>query len=230
MPRNTQVKDYRTFGIVLRRTNYGEADRILNVITPNGKIAVIAKAARRERSKLAGGIEMFSLVDLNIHQGKSEFGIVTSAKMVKYYSEILKDYNRMELAALILKKINAASENLASGEYFEIANQCLVEINAGTDLRLVESWFWLNLSRVMGEEMNLYRDRDGQKLEADEYYTWDVQNQAFAVSAGGEIGENEIKMLRLMVTTSLSVAKRVKLATGMLDILIRLIRVACRVE
>lgn len=230
MPKNTQIKDYRTFGIVLRRTNYGEADRILNIITPEGKIAAIAKGARRERSKLAGGIEMFSLVDLNIHQGKSELGIVTSAKMIKYYSEILKDYNRMELAALILKKINAASENLASGEYFEIVNQCLVEINAGTDLRLVEGWFWLNLSRVMGEEMNLYRDKDGQKLEADARYNWSVQDQAFGVSANGEIGVNEIKMLRLMVTTSLEVVKRVKASPEMLGTLLALVRVACKVK
>ena len=230
MQKNMPNKDIRTLGIVLRRTNYGEADRILNIMTPEGKIAAIAKGARRERSKRAGGIEMFSLVDLNIHQGKSEFGIVTSAKMIKYYSEILKDYNRMELAALILKKINAASENLASGEYFEIANQCLIEINAGADLRLVEGWFWLNLSRVMGEEMNLYRDKDGQKLEADESYSWSVQDQAFGVSANGEIGVNEIKMLRLMATTSLEVAKRVKVSPEMLGILLALVRVACKVR
>ena len=81
----THDKDYRTLGIILRRTNYGEADRILNIITPRGKISAIAKAARKSKSKLAGGIEMFAKVDLNLHQGKSEFAIVTSAKMVKSY-------------------------------------------------------------------------------------------------------------------------------------------------
>ena len=81
MRENTQNKDYRTLGFVLRRTNYGEADRILNIITPKGKISAIAKAARKEKSKLAGGIEMFSLTDLNIHQGRSEFAIITGAKM-----------------------------------------------------------------------------------------------------------------------------------------------------
>ena len=51
--------DIKTLAYVLRRTNYGEADRILNIITPNGKISAIAKGARKEKSKLAGGIEMF---------------------------------------------------------------------------------------------------------------------------------------------------------------------------
>ena len=45
-------KDIKTIGYVMRRTNYGEADRILDIITPQGKIAAIARSARREKSKL----------------------------------------------------------------------------------------------------------------------------------------------------------------------------------
>ena len=74
-----QNKDEKTLAYVLKRTNYGEADRILNIITPDGKRAVIAKGVRKEKSKLAGGVEMFSLSELNIHYGKGEFGLVTSA-------------------------------------------------------------------------------------------------------------------------------------------------------
>ena len=53
MPKNTANKDLKTLGIVLRRTNYGEADRILNLITPVGKVAAMAKGVRKEKSKLA---------------------------------------------------------------------------------------------------------------------------------------------------------------------------------
>ena len=73
MPKNTQ--DIRTLGYVLRRTNYGEADRILNIITPEGKISAIAKGVRKEKSKLAGGIEMFSRIDLNIHKAKTKWAL-----------------------------------------------------------------------------------------------------------------------------------------------------------
>ena len=39
--------------IVLKRLEYGEADRILTVLTKNnGKLSVIAKGARRPKSKL----------------------------------------------------------------------------------------------------------------------------------------------------------------------------------
>ncbi len=41
--------DLRTRAIVLRRTNYGESDRILNLLTPEGKVAVLAKGVRKEK-------------------------------------------------------------------------------------------------------------------------------------------------------------------------------------
>ena len=73
----------RVRAIVLRRTNYGEADRILQLLTPEGRRAVMARGVRREKSKLAGGIELFAVSDIVINRGKGELGILTSARMVR---------------------------------------------------------------------------------------------------------------------------------------------------
>ena len=94
---NTQPKDIRTLAYIIKRTNYGEADRVLNILTPEGKLSAMAKGVRKEKSKLAGNIEMFCLIDMNIHQGKNEFGVVTGARMLKYYSNLVIDLPRMEL-------------------------------------------------------------------------------------------------------------------------------------
>lgn len=222
---NTQ-KEIKTRAYVLRRTNYGEADRILNLITPNGKMSVIAKGARKEKSKLAGGIEMFSLVELNVHLGKSEFGIVTSAKMLKYYDKILTDYARMELAAMILKDVNWAAESSDNPEYFKLVDQGLGGINAGADMALVESWFLVNLARAQGEDINLYRDAGGEKLSASERYDWDTLESAFVARNGGEFGATEIKMLRLMSGLDLAVMERVKDADKMLPKILHFVRTA----
>ena len=74
-------RDLRTEAIVLRRTDYGEADRILQLLTPEGKKSVVAKGVRREKSKLAGGIELFSVSEVVIHEGKGDLGILTGAKL-----------------------------------------------------------------------------------------------------------------------------------------------------
>ncbi|MET0980164.1 MAG: DNA repair protein RecO, partial [Candidatus Saccharimonadales bacterium] len=65
----------RTRAIVLRRTNFGEADRILQLLTPDGKKSVMARGVRREKSKLAGGIELFAVCDVVITEGKGSLGI-----------------------------------------------------------------------------------------------------------------------------------------------------------
>ena len=65
----------RLRAIVLRRTDYAEADRVLQLLTPKGRRSVIAKGVRRERSKLAGGIELFSLCDVVERSGRGGLGI-----------------------------------------------------------------------------------------------------------------------------------------------------------
>jgi DNA repair protein RecO (recombination protein O) len=85
-----------TQAIVLRRTSYGEADRILKLITPLGQRSVMAKAVRREKSKLAGGIELFGISDIVIQSGKGDLGILTSARLIHFYRHILEDYDRLQ--------------------------------------------------------------------------------------------------------------------------------------
>lgn len=64
------MKTVRSQAIVLRRTNYGEADRILQLLTPDGRRSVMARGVRKEKSKLAGGIELFAVSDVVIGEGK----------------------------------------------------------------------------------------------------------------------------------------------------------------
>lgn len=229
MSGNTPSRDIRTLGIVLRRTNYGEADRILNIITPVGKITAIAKGVRKARSKLAGGVEMFSLSDFNIHVGRSEMGVVTGAKMLEHYGEIVRDFGRMELAGMILKKIGRVAESSDNPEYFKITEQCLRGLNSGMSGELVEGWFLLNVAKTMGEEMNLYRDVAGDKLVADERYNWDPSQAAFVMDARGEYGVDEIKLLRLMSTAELKMIKRVKVEDGMYGKVLGLVRVVIHI-
>ena len=224
-----QNKDIRTLGYVLKRTNYGEADRILNLITPQGKISAIAKGVRKEKSKLAGGIEMFTLTDFNIHMGRGEFGVVTGAKMVKHYGEIVKDFGKMELSAMMLKKINKVAENSDNPEYFKILDQSLAGLNAGYEAELVEAWFLMNLAKATGEEINLHRDVNGKKLMIDARYFWDTMEGAFVENDQGEFGADEIKMLRLILAVDLSVAKRVKLNNEMISKIVNFARVASKV-
>lgn len=211
MSRSMSNRELKVPGIVLRRTNYGEADRVLNIITPSGKVAVMAKGVRKARSKLAGAVEMFTLSELMMHFGRSEMGTLTSAKMVRHYGNLMKDLVRLELASEILKKVNLVSDNVDdTAEYFRITEMSLEALDNGADMEMVEAWVTLNIRRVMGEELNLYRDVTGEKLVADARYSWNGMEGAFELSGQGHYGADEIKLLRIMQTMELSVVRRVK--------------------
>jgi len=61
-----------TEGLILRRSNFGEADRVLTVLTDRyGKISVIAKGVRKITSRRAGNIEILNRVKMTLFKGKS---------------------------------------------------------------------------------------------------------------------------------------------------------------
>ena len=99
------MKSERTRAVVLRRTNYGEADRIVQFLTPIGRRSVIARGVRREKSKLAGGIELFAVSDIVIGQGKGDLGVLTGARLVHFYRHIIEDYDRMQFGYEALKQV-----------------------------------------------------------------------------------------------------------------------------
>ena len=212
--------DLKTRAFVLRRTNYGETDRILNLLTPEGKISCLAKGVRKEKSKLAGGIELFTLSSVVIHQSqKSDLGLLTSAKMEVFYDQILKDLNSLETASRILKEINRITEQVDSPEFFDILKQSLEGLNNGLGSQLVETWFNFNLARARGEQINLLTDTDGEKLQENLRYAWDSTDMALKKLENGNIGKNEIKIMRLILVSSLELISRIKGLTNSLDII-----------
>ena len=203
--------DIKTLAYVLRRTNYGEADRILNLITPGGKVSAIARGVRKARSKLASGVEMFTLSEMMLHVGRGELAVVTGARMRRFYGGLLTDLERMEVAVMMLKRVNVAAEGSDSAEFFELVDQGLSALNRHeSDVGLVTAWFLLNLARVSGEQVNLYRDTSGAKLAAGVRYEWNAAEEALEPRAEGAVDTEMIKLMRLMLAGRLEVVMRVK--------------------
>lgn len=196
--------DLRTRAIVLRRTNYGESDRILNLLTPEGKLAVMARGVRKEKSRLAGSIELFSVADVVVHQGKSKFATLTSAKMLQFYGSILSDLASLELAAQMMKKVERATEQVVSPEYFSLLTQGLDALNRQLNLDLIQTWFALNLYRIGGEELNLIYDINGEKLDENLTYSWDNHEKSLRQYSSGDISSREIKFLRFLLANPLA--------------------------
>lgn len=194
----------RTRAIVLRRTNYGEADRILQVITPDGRRSAIARGSRREKSKLAGGIELFAVSDVVIHQGRGELGILSSARLINFYHNILSDYERMSAGYDAIKLVARASETIDAPQWYEILSEVLAALdNLSISLLLIQTWLYIRYAAMMGHELSLVYDINGDRLEAQKSYQYDISEKGLRPIEGGELSSDHIKLLRLIAAKSI---------------------------
>ncbi len=193
-----------TKGIVLSRTNFQEADRILTVITPDhGKLRVIAKGARRPKSKLAGGIELYSVNELTIISNKSEIKTLVSSRLSKHYDQIVTDINRTMLGYEIIKCIHRNTEDAAETEYFSLTRQVFEGLNdLGLSTDKLELWSKLQLLKLAGHSLNLKTDLEGARLIEQLVYLFDNDRMAFYHHKEGYYDANHIKLLRLASSVS----------------------------
>jgi len=200
------MKSLRTRAIVLRRTNYGEADRILQLLTPEGKRSVMARGVRREKSRLAGGIELFAICEVVIGDGKGEIGILTSARLVHFYRQIMTDYDRMQFAYNSIKLVNKACEMVDEPEWYDILAETLAGLDAHSiHLDIIQVWFYLHYSALMGYELSLWHDVNAEKLSPDKAYRYNVAERGLQIVEAGELVAEHIKLLRLIATRPLKV-------------------------
>jgi DNA repair protein RecO (recombination protein O) len=89
----------KTEAVVLRSIRYGEADRILHVLTPGrGKLSAIAKGVRRARSRFGGRLEPFFRVELLLHEGRSDLLTVTGAQTLDAHVRLRADGPSLDAA------------------------------------------------------------------------------------------------------------------------------------
>lgn len=217
---------FRTQAIVLRRTNYGEADRIISLLTPErGKVSAIAKGVRKPKSKLAGGLELLALCDITLMEGRGSMALVTSARLNTFYGHILHEYDRMDLAYTVIKQVSRATETVGEPEFFYLLRDTLEYINVNNiDWRLTEVWFRLQLAVLLGRALNLATDRDNNILNPVTTYTFDFSENAFYAHPSGVFNAGHIKFLRLATAKNPAVLRQVSGTDKVLDDCLKLLR------
>jgi DNA repair protein RecO (recombination protein O) len=189
-----------TEAIILSRTDYGEADRILTLLTPQyGKLSLLAKGVRRIKSKLAGGIELFSVSEITFIQGRGSVGTLVSTRLVKYYGAIVGDLERTMFGYDLIKQLHKATEDEPEEAYYELLREAFEALNdPAITLPLIKFWFNAQMLRLSGHTPNLQTDNGGNKLVPDQQYEFDYEHMAFMpVSDKGTFGADHIKFLRL---------------------------------
>ena len=151
---------YKTEAIVLRTMDLGEADRVLTVLTPRlGKLRVIAKGVRRPRSRIGGGLQPFSDVQLVLAVGRT-WDVVTSSSLEDPHLGLRNDLHSTAAAWYLVELVDRFVEGAAdTHEPFRVLAQGLSALDAGADVsrEVVARWFELALLDAMGFRPELAR-------------------------------------------------------------------------
>jgi DNA repair protein RecO (recombination protein O) len=154
---------YKTEAIVLRTMDLGEADRVLTVLTPRlGKLRVIAKGVRRPRSRIGGGLQPFSDVQLVLAVGRT-FDVVTSTSLEDPHLGLRNDLHSTASAWYVVELADRFCEGAAdSHQAFRLLAQALSALDAGDGVsrEIIARWYELALLEAMG-----FRPELGQCLE-----------------------------------------------------------------
>ena len=208
----------RSDGIILTRTNFGEADRILKLLTPdNGVISVMAKSVRKEGAKLSGKIELFAICDVSLHLGHG-MAILTGAEVKKFFSNILVDYDRLQFGYDVLKAINRSVEAVAEQEFYNLLLIILESLdNLKIPLNLCKVWFYLHLANLLGGGLNTATDANGMRLVEDSKYNFDPMNQVLVFNENGHYTTEHIKFLRVLAQNKPDIVSKINGAGTLAD-------------
>jgi DNA repair protein RecO (recombination protein O) len=147
---------YRTEAIVIRRSDAGEADRLITILTPHGRQRVVARGARKIHSRLAGHIELFTHTMLMLAIGRN-LHIVTQSSPLDRFERLRTDLERIGAAYYAAELVDRLVEEDAENKRaFSILLGTLRALDAGAAIDLTLRAYELHLLDALGYRPQLY--------------------------------------------------------------------------
>lgn len=143
---------YKSRGIVLRSIRYGEADRILDLYTPDGGlVSTIAKGIRRTRSRFGGRLELLCCVEFMAYRGRT-LHTLTQAEVLRSFHSIRESLPRLETAGAMVRAVRALSGGgEADRRVFNLLFHALDALELrSSDFGILQAAFGLKLSILAG--------------------------------------------------------------------------------
>jgi DNA repair protein RecO (recombination protein O) len=147
----TRSRLYRTPAVVLKRTDLGEADRIVTLYSRDvGKVRAVAKGVRRTTSRSAGHLEPFTLTDVLFAVGR-ELDVISQAETVEAFRDIRENLDRTTHAYYLAEVVDLLTEEREENQaVFDALVEGLRDLGAAQDPRLVLIVFHLRLMQALG--------------------------------------------------------------------------------
>ena len=206
---------YKCSGIVIKRSNLGEADRILTIFTDKfGKIKAVAKGVRKTLSKLSGFLELFCVDDLLLAEGRS-LDTVAGAVTTKCFKNLRGNLKATQTAFYFAEIIDKLTEDREPHkEIFELLENSLEHLD-GKKNDLLISYFEFNFLAETGfhPELNKCISCSKKLEEAGNFFSFEsggLMCKNCRHDIGHSISSEAIKVLRLFLQHRISVIDKLK--------------------
>ncbi len=145
------MRSYKTTGVVIKRRNVGEADRLLTVFTKHhGKITIKAKGVRKISSRRSGHIELLNLVSMSLYKGRV-VSTLTEVETIDNFSNIKENLKSCGLAYHVCELIDSlCAENQENYQVFSLLCDVLSKLEESNDHTELISVFEKELLNALG--------------------------------------------------------------------------------
>ena len=159
--------------IVVRHTNYEEADRFITFLTPfQGRVSALAKGVRKLNSRKAGHLQPFTYVDVQLSKGRGASWLVTQVSTIEAYPDILASLDKTVRTSCVLELADRFSlEGVENVQLFQLTLDTLRRIAVFEDIFPVQRYFDLQLLNVTGYRPQLFECvRCHKKIQPEDQY------------------------------------------------------------
>ena len=167
-------RTFRVEAVVLRHSDWGEADRLLTVFTREmGKERAIAKGVRKLRSRKAGHLEPFTQVNLLLAQGR-DLLIVTQAETIQPFMALRENLLLPTYAAYVVGLLDRFTfEEGENQALYQLLVDTLTRLNGGDPPDLVARYYEMRLLDLTGFRPQLFNcvGCGAEILPEDQYFS-----------------------------------------------------------
>lgn len=203
-------RTYRSEAIILRRIDFGEADRLLTLYgREHGKIKAIAKGARKPQTRKTGHVELFMRTNFLIARGKN-IDIITQAELVEAYPALRLDLVRTTYAFYAVELLdNLTAEADREPRKYDLLSKALGWFADAPDLRLAARYYELHILSIAGYQPQLFHcvSCNEEIEEQDQFFSADLGGllcpECRQADRGAQaISAAAVKVLRYLQTRS----------------------------
>lgn len=173
----SRERSFRVEAIVLRHSDWGEADRLLGLFTRElGKVRAIAKGVRKLRSRKAGHLEPFTRVSLLLARGRDML-IVTQAETIDAYTSLREDLLLVGYASYVIELLDRFTyEEGENRPLYKLLLDTLERLAARPNPSLAVRYYEIRLLDLLGFRPQLFTCVRCEKeiIAEDQYFSAEI--------------------------------------------------------